>query len=262
MLNYFDSGANLADAAFDTQLVDILARAKKVGVQRISVTGCSVDSSTKASALSKKFPELTSTVGVHPHNADEWTSDVGSYFDTLLENNDKIICLGEMGLDYYRNHQPKAVQIRAFVEQCQWANEKNMPGFLHMRDAHKDFYPIVSQHRSNFSKVVVHCFTGGKSELFSYLDLDCFIGITGWYCDPIRGTDLQHLIRHIPRDRLLIETDSPYLLPKNMSDRPKNRRNEPSFLAHIAMDIARGLDINIDTLAPQLWSNSVEFFGR
>jgi TatD DNase family protein len=148
------------------------------------------------------------------------------------------VAAGECGLDYYRDFSPRAAQRSAFALQLALAAECGKPLFLHQRDAHADFTAALREHAGTLHGVA-HCFTGGETELNAYLEMGLHIGITGWICDERRGLPLQSLVKLIPAGRLLLETDGPYLLPRDLLPRPPSRRNEPAFLAHIAAAVAR-----------------------
>ncbi len=135
------------------------------------------------------------------------------------------------------------------------------PVFLHQRDAHGDFVAILKEFRGRLAGGVAHCFTGGRSELEDYLALDLHIGVTGWVNDERRGHSLREALPHIPSDRLMVETDAPYLLPRDLKPAPKSRRNEPCFLPHIAAAIARLRGESLDALAESTTRNAVRFFG-
>jgi TatD DNase family protein len=149
-----------------------------------------------------------------------------------------VVAVGETGLDFFRDFSPRDVQEQSFVEHIELAVELQMPMFLHMREAHDHFFAILREYRDKLPDVVVHCFTGEENELRDYLDLDCHIGITGWICDERRGHHLRDFVGLIPAGRLMIETDAPYLLPRDIRPKPKTRRNEPLHLPHILRVIA------------------------
>ena len=153
------------------------------------------------------------------------------------------------GLDYHRNYSPREVQLRVFEQQLTIAAEANMPVFLHQRDAHADFLALLKSFRDALPAAVVHCFTDTREALFHYLDLDCHIGITGWLCDERRGLHLREFVREIPAGRLMIETDSPYLLPRTVRPKPSHRRNEPMYLKHICEELARDRGEDVETTA-------------
>jgi TatD DNase family protein len=161
----------------------------------------------------------------------------------------EVVAAGECGLDYFRDFSPQPVQQKAFHQQLELAARVGKPVFLHERDAHGDFLAILKEHRRNLSGGVAHCFTGTGPQMQAYLDLGFAIGITGWICDERRGAHLLPLVREIPADRLLLETDGPYLLPRDLKPKPASRRNEPRFLPHIAAVVARARGESVEELA-------------
>ena len=242
-----DIGANLAHDSFDADRDAVLARAREAGVTRIVVTGSSLESSRKALELARAHRgALYATAGLHPHHATEYSAGHEAAFRELAQHAE-VVALGECGLDYFRNYSPHADQRRAFAEQLALAAELKKPVFLHQRDAHAEFLPMLKEHRAQLADVVVHCFTDTQAALEDYLALDCCIGITGWVCDERRGLALREAVKAIPDDRLLVETDAPYLLPRTAPItvvRGAHRRNEPMFLPWIvrALAEARGQD--------------------
>ncbi|MGA9422512.1 MAG: TatD family hydrolase, partial [Rhodanobacteraceae bacterium] len=203
-------------------------------------------------ALARSRPDfLFATAGVHPHHALDY-DDATDALVRELAAAPEVRAVGETGLDYYRNYAPHAAQIGAFERQLAIAHECSKPLFLHQRDAHADFIARLDsffgdRRRARFGPVVVHCFTGGRAELDDYLERDFHIGITGWICDERRGLHLRELLRSIPTDRLMLETDAPYLLPRDLAPKPSHRRNEPMYLEHIcaAVAAARGEPVEI-----------------
>lgn len=169
-----------------------------------------------------------------------------------------VKAIGETGLDFNRNYSDKKNQIKSFLAHIKLANSLNLPMFLHQRDAHEDFIDCLNKETPR-TKCVVHCFTGEKKELFNYLDRDFYIGLTGWICDPKRGSHLEELIPLIPLNRLLIETDSPYLLPKNL--KVKGRRNEPAFLKEILKKVMSERKESEKKITEMLLKNSLSFFN-
>ena len=243
MSGLVDIGANLAHDSFDPDRDAILARAREAGVARIVVTGSSMDSSRRALELARAHPGvLYATAGLHPHHASEYSAEHEALFRELARE-PEVVALGECGLDYFRNLSPHADQVRAFAAQLKLAADARKPLFLHQRDAHAEFLPILKEHRPQLAGVVVHCFTDTQAALEDYLALDCSIGITGWVCDERRGLGLREVARKIPDDRLLVETDAPYLLPRT-APKTAHRRNEPMFLPYVvrALAEARGQD--------------------
>jgi TatD DNase family protein len=171
-----------------------------------------------------------------------------------------VVAVGECGLDYFRDFSPRPAQRRAFEMQLQIAAETGKPVFLHQRDAHADFMAIMKQFDGKLGPSVVHCFTGTREELFDYLDQDWFVGITGWLCDERRGLHLRELVKHIPANRLMIETDAPYLLPRTVKPQPSHRRNEPMYLAHIVEELARDRGEAVSDVAAATTAAANAFF--
>src|SRR5690606_12287965 len=209
------------------------------------VTGTSVTASAQAAELAASRPGLYATAGVHPHHAVELDAHTVDALRELAAQ-PKVVAVGECGLDFFRNFSPPDAQERAFVAQLELAAECGLPVFLHQRDAHERFTAILTEHRKSLTGGVAHCFTGGPAELEAYLELGLYIGVTGWLCDDRRGAALRAALPRIPLDRLLLETDAPYLLPRDLAEKPRNRRNEPAFLPHVLAKTAEGLGMPID----------------
>ena len=254
----FDIGANLTHESFEKDLKQVLERAIKNGINNICITGCNLLDSKKALEIAQLFPDnLITTCGIHPHYADSFNKNSMLEIFDICQNN-IVKAIGETGLDFNRNYSDKNKQIESFLNHIKIANKLNLPMFLHQRDAHQDFMDCINTEKPEV-KCVVHCFTGQKNALEEYLIKDFYIGLTGWICDPKRGAHLEELIPIIPLDKLLIETDSPYLLPKNL--KVKGRRNEPSFLNEILKKV---VDVRKETeseIKEALLKNSLYFFN-
>ncbi len=250
-----DIGANLTHASFREDLPEVVARARAAGVTSIVITGTTVEESREAAGIAERF-DLYSTAGIHPHHAKDFRST-----DELksVAAHPRVVAIGECGLDFNRNYSPHPAQEECFTAQLQLGIELKKPLFLHSRDAHPRFSQLLSSFKPQ--KAVAHCFTGEREELRAYLDLGLYIGITGWICDERRGRHLLELVREIPRDRLLVETDSPYLTPRDMKPQPKARRNEPAFLPHIVRTVARALDRDAQDVAAETTRNAKALFG-
>jgi TatD DNase family protein len=252
-----DIGANLTHTSFRDDLDAVLERARAHGVARIVVTGTSVEESRRAAELAGAHG-LYATAGVHPHHARE-CDDTTIPALRQIAAHPKIVAIGECGLDFNRNYSPHPSQEKWFVAQIELAAELGKPLFLHSRDAHPRFAEILRNLR--VGKAVAHCFTGEAAELRAYLDLGLYIGITGWICDERRGRHLVALAKEIPQDRLLLETDSPYLTPRDLHPQPKARRNEPAHLPHILRAVARARGETPEALAAATTRNVQAFFG-
>ena len=256
-----DIGANLTHSSFAHDLPDVLARARAAGVAQLVVTGADAEGSRAASALAQAHRGvLFATAGVHPHHASAFDADTEALLRTL-HGSPEVVAVGETGLDYHRNFSPRDAQRFAFERQLELAAACAKPLFLHQRDAHVDFLACMDNVRGRIGRAVVHCFTGAKAELFDYLERDFYIGITGWICDERRGVHLRELVKSIPAERLMLETDSPYLLPRNVTPMPSHRRNEPMYLAHICAEVARDRNEDVALTAANATAASREFFG-
>jgi TatD DNase family protein len=256
-----DTGANLTHASFRADLDAVLGRAREAGVGTIVVTGTTIAESRAAAALAEAHPEmLWATAGVHPHHARECDASTIPALRELVAH-PRVVALGECGLDFNRNYSPHPDQEKWFVAQLELACELGTPLFLHSRDAHPRFADILRAQRARLPRAVAHCFTGGAEELRAYVDLGLYIGITGWICDERRGSHLLQLMREIPLDRLLVETDSPYLTPRDLKPQPKARRNEPALLPHIVRAVARALGRPAEEIAAETLRNAQTFFG-
>jgi len=259
-MHLIDIGANLTHDSFDHDRGAVLARAQAAGVAQMVVTGASREHSPKALALARQHPGvLFATAGVHPHHAAEYTDECDAEIRTLHAA-PEVVAVGECGLDYFRDFSPRPAQRKAFERQLQLASEIGKPLFLHQRDAHADFMAMMHNFDGRLGPAVVHCFTGNRAELFDYLDRDWHIGITGWLCDERRGMHLRELVRHIPAERLMVETDAPYLLPRTFTPKPSDRRNEPVFLPHIAAELARDRGEDARVTAAQATATTRAFF--
>ena len=243
-MELIDIGANLSHDSFRHDLPQVLERAHAAGVAQMIVTGASEIESQAAHDIASLHPGvLFATAGVHPHLAREWSDDTAAVIRKLAQSS-VVVAVGETGLDFNRDFSPRPTQERVFAAQLELAVELGLPVFMHERDAHDRFAAIVGEYRARLGPAVIHCFTGEASELEGYLELDLHVGITGWICDERRGMHLRELVSRIPLERLMLETDSPYLLPRDLELRPKSRRNEPMHLAHILETVAacRGID--------------------
>ena len=259
-MELIDIGINLAHDNYAEDRPAVIERAAAAGVVQLIVTGSTLASSAAALALARAHPgRMFATAGVHPHHASELTAGELPRLRALLAE-PGMVAAGECGLDYFRNYSPQPAQRQAFAAQLALAAECGKPLFLHQRDAHIDFMAALREHVGPL-RGVAHCFTGGEAELHAYLELGLHIGITGWICDERRGRHLQALVRHIPAGRLLLETDGPYLLPRDLVPRPALRRNEPAYLQHIAATVARLREESLEECAAHTTAAARALFG-
>ena len=259
-MELIDIGINLTHDSYDHDRAEVLLRAQRAGVRRMIVTGASATGSQAARELAQAHPGcLYATAGIHPHHAAEATPAALEALRALLAD-PRVVAAGECGLDYYRNFAPQAAQRAAFTAQLELAVASGKPVFLHQRDAHADFLAILREHRARLRRAVAHCFTGTAAELEDCLALDLHVGITGWICDERRGLHLREIVGRIPRGRLMIETDGPYLLPRDLEPRPATRRNEPMYLPHIAATVAACRGESLEECAQHTTATAVAFF--
>ena len=263
-MQLIDIGVNLTHPSFADQHEALLARAFAAGVCQMLVTGTSLDESEQAIELCRRLDQtgtrLFSTAGVHPHDAKGWGSDSAARLKALLAE-PQVRAVGECGLDFNRDFSPRPLQEKVLEEQLALAVSLQKPVFLHERDADQRLLAILRHYRDRLPAAVVHCFTGEKCALFNYLDLDLHIGITGWICDERRGSHLHALVREIPVGRLMLESDSPYLLPRSLRPKPKSGRNEPALLVEVLREVALHRGESLESLAAHSTACARRFFG-
>ncbi len=234
-------------------------------MSQLILTGTNEQESKAVLKLCQQFAEpfpnmLYSTCGVHPHDAKHFSIDTPNRLKDIATNSE-VVAVGETGLDFNRNFSDPKDQENAFEAQLELAIELQLPVFMHERDAHQRQFEILKQYRDHLTNGVIHCFTGDKTALFNYLDLDLHIGITGWICDERRGEELQKLVKNIPLSRLMIETDAPYLLPRTIKPKPKSSRNEPAYLPWVLQGIASQREENYSEIAEKTATTSKKFFN-
>ena len=258
-MELIDIGANLAHDSFDADRDAVMHRAAAAGVVQMVVTGSSEDATRRAIELSRAHPGvLFATCGVHPHHAADLTPETLPALQALAAEQE-VKAVGECGLDYFRDFSPRELQRRAFGWQLELARAAGKPVFLHQRDAHDDFLAILKEH--GVTRGVAHCFTAGETERDAYLDLGLHIGITGWINDERRGLHLREVVRGIPADRLMVETDAPYLLPRDIRPAPKSRRNEPHYLPYVVRAIAAARGEPAESVAAASTATAKKFFA-
>lgn len=256
-----DIGVNLLHRSFEQDREQVVARAEAAGVSPLIMTGTSLRSSTEAARYAARFPQkLYSTAGVHPHDAKSCNESTIPKLRELASQ-PQVVAIGECGLDYNRDFSPRDVQRKWFEEQIRLAAELDLPLFLHERDAHPDFVAMMKEYRKQIERAVVHCFTGTARELYAYLDMGLYIGITGWICDERRGKHLRDLVKIIPLDRLMIETDAPFLTPRDLKAKPADGRNEPVFLPHILKSVASCIGKSSEEVAAATTETAKRFFA-
>ena len=256
-----DVGANLTHESFRNDLGEVLDRARDCGVRRLIVTGTNLASSEAAVELASSRPGfLWATAGVHPHSAADYDDATEARLRILLRN-PRVVAAGECGLDYYRNYAARDLQRTAFSRQLELAAASGRPLFLHQRDAHSDFLALLAEQGPALPAGVAHCFTNGPAEVTDYLNLGLHIGITGWICDDRRATELRTAVQSIPLDRIVVETDSPYLLPRSIRPAPRHRRNEPATLPEVVRILALYMEKQPEEVAEATTRNAERLFG-
>lgn len=254
-----DIGANLAHRSFLSDRHQVVQRAFAAGVRIMILTGSSVAVSQEAVQIARDFPgQLFATAGVHPHDSRNCQDTTLSDLRELIQQKE-VVAVGECGLDFNRDFSPRPDQEKWFEAQVALAEEVQRPLFLHERDASQRFGEILGATRKSVP-AVLHCFTGTRDQMKAYLDMGLHLGITGWICDERRGLHLRELVREIPLDRLMIETDAPYLLPRSMPNKPKDGRNEPAFLPYVLRTVAECLGKPPEEIAAATTQTALNFF--
>ena len=253
-IKYIDIGANLFSGQFHNKILEEVERAEEKGVGVI-ITGSSFESSVGAA----KVESVYSTVGIHPHDASDCSDEVLEAFEKLLLENESIVAVGECGLDYDRMYSPKDVQLKWFERQVELAVKHKKPLFLHERAAADDFYQILTNQREVCERAVVHCYTGDRETAEKYLELGCYIGVTGWVCDKRRNQELVDALEIIPVEKLMVETDSPYLIPRGIKG--LKNPNRPENIVYVLAEIARIKGVPEEELRIKVLENTRNFFG-
>lgn len=260
-MELIDIGANLTHESFASDFDQVIEDAKNASISHIMLTGTDLESSLAAEKHSAANPSMhSSTAGFHPHVASACNDQAFAEIARLCQQ-PNVVAVGETGLDFNRNFSTKAEQMKVFEQHLELAADAEKPLFLHQREAHQDFHQLLARYRARLTGGVVHCFTDTEAALKDYLAMDMHIGITGWICDERRGMDLQRIVALIPLDRLLIETDAPYLLPRNIRPKPKHRRNEPKYLNAVLDKIAECYQIDPKEIAQATTTNARRLFN-
>jgi TatD DNase family protein len=260
-MSWCDIGVNFTDKRLVFK--PALERALAADVSHIIITGTSLDKSQKAIQLAEQYPNhLSTTAGVHPHDASQFTVQTVSELKNLAKSS-SVVAIGECGLDFNRNFSTPNEQLFAFEQQLKLACELGLPVFLHERDAFEAQIKLLAKYRKELVGGVAHCFTGDIKQMNRYLDLDLYIGITGWVCDLKRGQTLREAVKSLPLDRILMETDAPYLRPKGLANNRKidNGNNEPAYLPYVAGEVASLMATDIKTLQVASQANTLALFN-
>lgn len=260
MIELIDIGLNLAHRSFEADRAEVMQRAHAAGVGHMVITGTNAEASEAAAALARDDrAHLSSTAGTHPHYAKDFSPATEATIRALAAR-EEVVAIGECGLDFNRNFSTPEDQRACLRAQLEIAADVQLPVFLHERDAHEALCELVEPVRPRLSGVVVHCFTGSPEQAARYLAMDAYLGITGWICDERRGQALREAVVTIPDDRLMLETDAPFLTPRDL---PKGtpRRNEPALLPHVLGAVARLRGQTPEAVAEVATANTRRFFG-
>jgi TatD DNase family protein len=257
-MNIFDSHCHLDDKTYTSDFGKILERANRAGVTRMMTVGIDELTSRTAVLLAESHDGIFASVGVHPHDAGNCNQSVLKVLLQLTQR-PKVCAWGEIGLDFNRMYSPRREQEKWFGRQLEIAGELDLPMIFHERDSNGRFLEILKRHKQNGWKGVVHCFSGNQIELEQYLNLGLNIGITGIITMKSRGAHLRKLVQLIPADRLLVETDAPYLTPA--PEKNHTRRNEPAFVRSVLLKIAAVRSEDPAKLAQIIWENTCRLYG-
>lgn len=258
-MKLFDSHCHIDDRIFSKDFDEVMSRADEDGVKSVMIVGINKKSSQKAVAIAETTKGCYASTGIHPHDAKK-SSEADFKFLIDLAKSPKVCAWGETGLDFNRMYSPKKDQEDCFIKQLEIAEKLNLPLIFHERDSNGRFFQILRDKcYQKDTKGVVHCFSGSEHDLKNYLDLGLYIGITGVITIKTRGEDLRKLVKMIPPDRLLIETDAPYLTPSPVKNRV--RRNEPAFLKHIMYKLADVRKEDSVKLSKKVWENTCILYG-
>lgn len=255
MIELFDSHCHVDEPKFDGDRDTVLSRMREAGVTRYAVIGSDMASSRHAADYAAAHEGCYAAVGIHPHEASGYRE---GDLDLLAQwvKEDKVVAIGEIGLDFYYDHSPRDVQRQVCELQMELAYQLGMPVAYHVRDAHQDMIDIMKRHKGRLSGGIIHCFSGSWEIAKEYLKLGYFISFAG----PVtfkKAPKLQEAAVNVPLDRLLIETDSPYLAPEPV----RGRRNEPTNVRYVAEKIAALRDMPLEKLAAITTENAMRVYG-
>jgi TatD DNase family protein len=257
-MKLFDSHCHLDDKAYQKDIGLVIERAHQNGVMRMMTVGVNQKTAVRAVSLAEAHADLYASVGFHPHDARQCNSASLDFLKRLAQN-PKVRAWGEIGLDYNRMYSPRKDQEKWFIRQLEIAAELNLPIIFHERDSNGRFLDILKAHLKKEQTGVIHCFSGSSNELQHYLELGFYIGITGILTIEKRGSGLRQMVPQIPADRLVVETDAPYLTPA--PEKNHTRRNEPAFVKSVLLKLAEVRAENPNQLAQIIWDNTCRFYN-
>ena len=252
-----DSHCHLDHEPMYSDLANVINRSKNIGIEKILSICTTIDSFKKIKKIVNFDPIIYGTFGIHPHETSKYTGLDSNFISDTIKNNKKIIGIGETGLDFYYNHSDKSVQKKIFCEHIDAAANLKIPLIVHTRDAEKETYEILKSENKNFNlKVLIHCFTGTNDFAKKLLDIGCYISLSGIITFK-KATDLIKTVENIPIDKLLVETDSPYLSPVPY----RGKTNEPSYLKYTVKKLAEIKKISIDEVMNKTSNNFLSIFN-
>ncbi len=257
-MKLFDSHCHLDDSVYDKDIDDVIKRANEAGVSALMIVGTNKNSSTKAVALAESHNGLYASVGIHPHDAKNCSEQILLCLIKLTKSK-KVRAWGEIGLDLNRMYSPREDQEKWFIRQLEIADELDLPIIFHERESNGRLLEILKEKYRMERKGVIHCFSGNKQELYQYIELGYYIGITGILTIKGRGAELRKLAPLIPADRILIETDAPYLTPAPEKNRTK--RNEPAFVKSVLLKLAEVKKEDPEYLSDVIWKNTCKLYN-
>ena len=256
-MKLFDSHCHLDDKIYNNDIEWVIKRMEDAGLVGAMIVGTTLDRSTKALSIAESEPGLYVSVGIHPHGAKD-CSEASIEFLVNLSKSPKVKAWGEIGLDFNRMLSPIKDQEKWFIRQLEIADKIDLPVIFHERDSKGRLIEILNNHFTKGRKGVIHCFSGNKNELKQYLDLGLYIGITGIVTIENRGADLRKLLPLIPIERILIETDAPYLTPA--PEKNHTRRNEPAFVRSVLFKLAEIIGQDLENLAKIILENTYKLY--
>ncbi len=259
-MKLFDSHSHIDDICFEKDFDKMIERSYKASINGIMVVGINEKTSRKAIALAKKYRQIIASVGLHPHYARTGSDSLIKTFETLAKNNPCVRAWGETGLDFNRMHSPRNLQEKWFERQIYAGANLDLPIIFHERDSDGRFLEMLKSADIKERKGVVHCFSGTKREMFEYLDMGYYIGITGILTIKKRGETLRELACLIPENKIVIETDAPYLTPAPQKNRV--RRNEPGFVKSVMEKLAEIKNMDVEKLSETIWQNTINLYGN
>lgn len=256
MIELIDSHAHVDGPEFDGDRAEVLARARAAGVRRIVVIGAvgEPDSAERAVALAERDPDVWATIATHPHDAGKMTPAWWEVHERLADH-PRVVAIGETGLDFYYDHSDRGAQAEAFRRFVALARRVDKPVVCHIRDAHAEARAILEETAAAELGVVIHCFTGTPDDAAAYVAMGCHVSFSGIVTYKNAGP-IREAVARVPLERILIETDCPYLSPVPM----RGKRNEPAFVTHTAAVVAQARGVPLDELAAATVANTTRIF--